>query len=377
MSDREIEPIFIATKEGRELQRIRQSFTFNLGIQVMRVLRNPLRLFTFPYELLILVRARKGTVKFTYQSKSDFLVIGIDKTGEFYSTKALEIANRLQSASAREVTLISNSHTGPIENNQIQWFRLPAARENNYSRKEWNISIERLLSTAISLSKPSKIIFFGDYLYRGVINSLEAVDECIPQFWFYSDYPDSAHLENKKYNRIRKLCIPAETVSSETSTIQQARLSNNELMFIVDLGLGNHHIYDILQTYPDPKVVAIQRESRLPSSISSTISVSEMSSIAFRKGVFFIIDESSRIVPELASLEIPGLLLIGEKIDSPILADMIADLELYGDLAVARRQNYDDLNQIIEYMVNRDTNYNAKKERDDYVVEWLNSPNKD
>ena len=377
MSDREIEPIFIATKEGRELQRIRQSFTFNLGIQVMKVLRNPLRLFTFPYDLLTLVRARKGTVKFTYQSKSDFLVIGIDKTGEFYSTKALEIANRLQSASAREVTLISNSHTGPIGNNQIQWFRLPAARENNYSRKEWNISIERLLSTAISLSKPSKIIFFGDYLYRGVINSLEAVDECIPQFWFYSDYPDSAHLENKKYNRIRKLCIPAETVSSETSTIQQARLSNNGLMFIVDLGLGNHHIYDILQTYPDPKVVAIQRESRLPSSISSTISVSEMSSIAFRKGVFFIIDESSRIVPELASLEIPGLLLIGEKIDSPILADMIADLELYGDLAVARRQNYDDVNQIIEYMVNRDTNYNTKKERDDYVVEWLNSPNKD
>ena len=377
MSDREIEPIFIATKEGRELQRIRQSFTFNLGIQVMKVLRNPLRLFTFPYDLLILVRARKGTVKFNYQPKSDFLVIGIDKTGEFYSTKALEIANRLQSASAREVTLISNSHTWPIENNQIQWFRLPAARENNYSRKEWNISIERLLSTAISLSKPSKIIFFGDYLYRGVINSLEAVDEGIPQFWFYSDYPDSAHLENKKYNRIRKLCIPAETVSSETSTISQARFSYNELMFIVDLGLGNHHIYDILQTYPDPKVVAIQRESRLPSSISSTMNVSEMSSIAFRKGVFFIIDESSRIVPELASLEIPGLLLIGEKIDSPILADMISDLELYGDLAVARRQNYDDVNQIIEYMVNRDTNYNAKKERDDYVVEWLNSPNKD
>jgi len=377
MSDREIEPIFIATKEGRELQRIRQSFTFNLGIQVMRVLRNPLRLFTFPYDLLMLVRTVKGTVKFNYQPKSDFLVIGIDKTGEYYSTQAQEIAYRLQSASAREVTLISNSHTGPIENNQIQWFRLPAARENNYSRKEWNISIERLLSTAISLSKPRKIIFFGDYLYRGVINSLEAVDDDVPQFWFYSDYPDSAHLENKKYNRIRKLCIPAETVSSETSTISQARFSYNELMFIVDLGLGNHHIYDILQTYPDPKVVAIQRESRLPSSISSTISVSEISSIAFRKGVFFIIDESSRIVPELASLEIPGLLLIGEKIDSPILADMIADLELYGDLAVARRQNYDDVNQIIEYMVNRDTNYNAKKERDDYVVEWLNSPNKD
>jgi hypothetical protein len=377
MSDREIEPIFIATKEGRELQRIRQSFTFNLGIQVMKVLRNPLRLFTFPYDLLILVRARKGIVKFNYQPKSDFLVIGIDKTGEYYSTKALEIANRLQSATAHEVTLISNSHTLAIENNQIQWFRLPAARENNYSRKEWNISIERLLSTAISLSKPSKIIFFGDYLYRGVINSLEAVDEGIPQFWFYSDYPDSAHLENKKYNRIRKMCIPAETGSSETSTIQQARFSNNELMFIVDLGLGNHHIYDILQTYPDPKIVAVQRESRLPSSISTTMNVSEMSSIAFRKRVFFIIDDSSRIVPELASLEIPGLLLIREKIDSPILADMISDLELYGDLAVARRQNYDDVNQIIEYMVNRDTNYNAKKERDDYVVKWLNSPNKD
>jgi hypothetical protein len=378
MPDKEIEPIYLATKEGRELHRIRQSFTFNLGIQVMKIFKNPLKLIVFPYHLLALIIGRKNTVKFSYQPKSDYLVIGIDKTGEFYSTKALGIAKRLQSALVNDVTLISNSQTGPKENNQIQWFRLPAARENNYSRKEWNISIERLLSTALSLCKPRKIIFFGDYLYRGIINSLEGVDEDIPQFWFFSDYPDSTHLENLKYNRIRKMCIPSESTSSQSAVSQQARFSNDDMIFVVDLDINNHHIYEILQAYPDSKIMAIQRGDRLPLSISdSTISVSEMSSITFRKGVFFIIDESSRIVPELASLEIPGLLLLGKKIDSPILAEMVSNLELYRDLVVARRLENDDIEQSISYMVTRNINHNLKRERDDYVVKWLNSTDKE
>lgn len=377
MSNREIEPIYLATKEGRELYRIRQSFTFKLGIQIMEIVKNPFKFIYLPYKLLTLVMNRKNTVEFNYQPKSDYLILGIDKTGEFYSTKALKLANRLQSSTSSEVTLISNSQEGPKENNQIQWFRLPAAREINYSRKEWNISIERLLSTAISLSKPKNIIFFGDYLYRGIINSLDEIDESIGQFWFFSDYPDSSHFLNQKHDRIRKVCIPSESFNIQPSYDKLARFYPNDLVFIVDLGINNNHIYDILQTYPNSKIIAVQRGHNLPSFISTTISVSEVGSISFRKGLFFLIDEASRIVPELPSLEIPGVLLLGQKINSPILVEMVSDLELHSDLIVVRRLDNDSIEQSINYMIRRDIDYNLKRKREDYVVKWLNSSGKE
>lgn len=377
MSNREIEPIYLATKEGRELYRIRQSFTFKLGIQIMEVVKNPFKFIYLPYKLLTLVMNRKNTVEFNYQPKSDYLILGIDKTGEFYSTKALKLANRLQSSTSSEVTLISNSQEGPKENNQIQWFRLPAAREISYSRKEWNISIERLLSTAISLSKPKNIIFFGDYLYRGIINSLDEIDESIGQFWFFSDYPDSSHFLNQKHDRIRKVCIPSESFNIQPSYDKLARFYQNDLVFIVDLGMNNNHIYDILQTYPNSKIIAVQRGHNLPSFISTTISVSEVGSISFRKGLFFLIDEASRIVPELPSLEIPGVLLLGQKINSPILVEMVSDLELHSDLIVVRRLDNDSIEQSINYMIRRDIDYNLNRKREDYVVKWLNSSGKE
>ena len=93
--------------------------------------------------------------------------------------------------------------------------------------------------------------------------------------------------------------------------------------------------------------------------------------------MFFLIDEASRIVPELPSLEIPGVLLLGQKINSPILVEMVSDLELHSDLIVVRRLDNDSIEQSINYMIRRDIDYNLKRKREDYVVKWLNSSGKE
>lgn len=373
MPTKKIEDIYISTREGRELHRIRQSFTFNLGIQMVQIIKNPLNLILFPYRLFQLLLGGKKPLDLRYEPYSDYLIIGVDKTGEFYSRKALKLAERLQSTSSTEVTLISNSQSGPLEDNQIQWFRLPAARENNFSRKQWNITIERMLSTAIALSRPQKIIFFGDYLYRGIINSLEDVDESVIQLWFYSEYPDASHLENKKYSRIEKVCVPSNTPIPRTSDEIIGRYSRTGPTFIVDLKKSNQHIFDILQAHPDSKILAIQRKDRLPQGISSTINMTEIVSLPFIEGVFLIVDESSKIMPELASIQLPCVLFLGERINSPVIAEMVSDLELYKDLVVSRRSDIDSIEQSIDYLTSRDIDYNLKKGRDDYVIKWLGS----
>lgn len=370
----DVEMIYIATKEGRELHRIRNSVTFRVGITMMSVLKNPLKFLISPYHLYKIFKMRNQTIAYHFEPKTDCLVIGVDKTGEFYSTQALNIANRLQQGSANEVTLISNSQHGPKENSLIQWFRLPAARENNYSRKEWNITVERILSTAISLSKPRKIIFFGDYLYRGVINSLEILDEKVEQYWFFSDYPNSKHLDTMKYPRISKICIPSEMpLAFRTKPMKNVINSEKALTFIIDLSSHSNLVMNVLKKYAEAEFIGIQRTQRLHPDITSTMSVSDVCTLSHHQDVYFIIDETSRLVPELSVIEIPGVLLLNHKIESPILGQMVSDLELYGELIVARRVTSLDLEQTTDYMINRVTNTNLRHKEDDYVVKWMNA----
>ena len=137
----ELDPIHLATNEGRELNRIRNSLTFNLGLMIVSLLKNPLKIVLLPYLLIKLLQKSRKSSKYTYEPVTDFLVIGLDKTGEYYSNKALDLVNRLQKATNSQVTLISNAQTGPISESLIQWFRLPAARANNYTEEQHSRTI--------------------------------------------------------------------------------------------------------------------------------------------------------------------------------------------------------------------------------------------
>ena len=75
----------------------------------------------------------------------------------------------------------------------------------------------------------------------------------------------------------------------------------------------------------------------------------------------------------LASIQLPCVLFLGERINSPVIAEMVSDLELYKDLVVSRRSDIDSIEQSIDYLTSRDIDYNLKKGRDDYVIKWLGS----
>ena len=127
--------------------------------EVMKLIKNPFRLFLAPIIFIDVLKKRKMKHLFDYLPESRFLIIGVDKTGEFYSQEAKKLAIILQNSGINGITLVNNSSEMNVRGHQIQWFRIPAARENNYSRKEWNIIAERLLSSAIAVTKPQHIIF--------------------------------------------------------------------------------------------------------------------------------------------------------------------------------------------------------------------------
>jgi len=69
----------------------------------------------------------------------------------------------------------------------------------------------------------------------------------------------------------------------------------------------------------------------------------------------------------------PGILLIGSKVESPVLRAMIDDLELHHGLVVVRRSQQVDLIESIRYLMNRDFVFAEKSPIDDYTVNWLQS----
>ena len=374
----ELDPIFLATNEGRELHRIRDSLTFGLGVIIISILKNPLRIVLFPYLLMKLFAQAGKSSGYTFEPETDFLVIGLDKTGEYYSNRALDLVNRLQKATNDPVTLVSNAQNGPGSESLIQWFRIPAARANNYTRKEWNTTVERIVSTAICLGKPRKIIFVGEYLYRGVINSLQPLDSGIQQYWFFNDYPDANHLDNTKFQRIRKICIPSESkVTPYPKSITKTEATKNKITFIVDVNSHIDSVMKVLESFPQKEIIGVRRGERLPKLITKTMSYTEMSSLRHEENLFFVIDETSRIVPDLSAVDIPGVLLIEGQIESPIISEMIPHLELYFGLIVARRLNPLDLEETVQYMVSRGRNYDLELRKDDYLIRWMNSEDRD
>lgn len=374
----ELDAIFLATNEGRELYRIRNSLTFRLGVILISLLKNPLKIVILPYFLVKLLTQTGRSSKHTYEPETDFLVIGLDKTGEYYSNKALDLVNRLQKVTNNQVTLVSNAQTGPSSESLTQWFRVPAARANNYSRKEWNTTVERIVSTAICLGKPRKIIFVGEYLYRGIINSLEPLDSRIQQYWFFNEYPDAKHLDNSKFQRIRKFCIPSESkVTTHSKSRIKTKVTKNKITFIVDVSHHIDSVMEVLESFPEKEIIGVRRGERLSKIIPNTMSYAEISSLNYEENLFFIIDETSRIIPELSAVNIPGVLLLKGQIKSPIISEMIPHLELYFGLIVARRLNLLDLKETVQYMVSRPRNFQLERKKDDYLIRWINAEDRD
>lgn len=374
MTDKQqIESIYLSTKEGRELHRIRQSFTFNLGLEVMKLIKNPFRLFLAPIIFINVLKKRKMKHLFDYLPESRFLIIGVDKTGEFYSQEAKKLAIILQNSGINGITLVNNSSEMNVRDHQIQWFRIPAARENNYSRKEWNIIAERLLSSAIAVTKPQHIIFLGDYLYRGIINSLEGLPKNISTMWLYSDYPNSDHLNNDKFSQMAKICVPSQRTSIKSNTNKFLNESNDSqsVTFIIDIAAKSHFLFEHISQIANTRIIAVQREDILPSLVSRTVKISELIGMPYTKRTFLLIDDSSRLVPELPSIEIPSMLLKQQSIESPVLTEMLTDMEMHHDLVIVRRTGIEDIKQSIDYLISRNTNPNLRYTKENYTVEWL------
>jgi hypothetical protein len=377
--------IISATREARELFRIRNSFTFNLGIELVRSVKNPLLLPILPFRIIRLFFAKRTMPNSNFSSdRTGFLIIGIDRTGDYHSSQAELIAGLISDSNLGDVTLVNNSVTPSSNLSAVEWYRIPPVRERNKSRKEWNIMAERVLSTATSISSPLQIIYFGDYLYRGVVDALSPLtDTRVGMSWFHSKIGTLKKLDNKKFPKMVPIQFPKFSISSPTSKSIHRILRRSELedLILVDVSPKNESLLmPLIENKEGKLLVAVQREHALPSGIDFVVRMDEIIGCQLEGNIRVVVDDYSPLLSSLPTIQASTLLFRTGNTLSPIIDMMIRQLELKGTLVVVRRKNSEDLRQGLHYFSELQTYSKANRgvmfspgfsSLTDYVLYWL------
>lgn len=379
--------IIHATKEARELYRIRSSFTFNLGIQIIRSIKNPFLIFLLPFRIIYLLFFKKPQpFIFEENTHPGILIIGIDRIGDYFSLQAQSLSEIISESNLGEVSLFNNSSKPPTNLEQIEWYRLPAVREKNKSRREWNIMIERSLSSVISISCPKHVIFFGDYLYRGVVDALKPLESSIPITWFLINSINRKSISTDKLSKINAISLPefSYITHSPQSIHRILRRPESEQIILIDIDPNNTLLLDSIMKFRDNNLItAVQREYSLPKGIDLVVRMKEVVGVQLEGNIILVLDDHSPLLPSLAVLNVPCFLLRTGTQLSPIINEMIRDLELKGSLVVVRRNTSYDILQSLKYLTAMppaqlrlvsSENLNVLKPTN-YVLKWLEKSN--
>ncbi|MDA0715039.1 MAG: hypothetical protein O3A74_00550, partial [archaeon] len=170
--------------QDMELRRIRSSFSFRLGVMIVEMLKNPLRLFILPWSLFkLLFYTEKDYISEQTIDSNSIVLVGIDKSGAFYFEFIQRLLQQFQNSSQKYKISILSTGSEIIEETKEECihYRIPSPRTIHSSYKDWNVVCERLLGTIIKITDASKVIFIGDYLYTGIINSM---NQCAPDTQF-------------------------------------------------------------------------------------------------------------------------------------------------------------------------------------------------
>jgi hypothetical protein len=380
-----ISNLLVATKEARELHRIRNSFTFRFGIEIIRAIKFPPLLLILPYTIIrLLFGGKKSEYSLEANESDGVVIIGVDRIEEFYSSNARILAEIIsEDGGFGRVTLVNNENQPPSDK-MINWFRIPAARSLHSERKVWNIIAERVISSAINITPPTNIIFFGDYLYRGIVDALFSSPEETRHLWFLVKESDGKDISLDNYPDVKRIHVtPFLNTAPQTQSIHKLlRIPDKEKIMLVDIDRNNFSYLPPLDEIDNvDHVVGIQRDKKLPPEIKLAIRLSDVDRMMLEGEFFSVIDESSPLISSLCLGGNLTILLRNGRNLSEMEEMMVSDMELSGALVVLRRLDQLELihalNHIDKYQMQikerklQYVNPNRVTGKSNYIVEWL------
>ena len=174
-------------KASRELDRIRNSFSFRIGTIIAKCIKFPPLLILLPFWLTFfcakytlerlgrLPLNRINSEKIILNPKRCVVLFPTNGVGLGHFTRLFAIARQIRKKDPDVeivfVTTMSALHL--VEKEGFASYHLPGRYMfNEMTAAEWNAITEEILGTVFEIHRPSIFVFDGAYPYRGMLNSI-------------------------------------------------------------------------------------------------------------------------------------------------------------------------------------------------------------
>ena len=175
-------------KTARELDRIRNSFSFRCGQIIAKCLRFPPFLLLLPFWLFgfcfvyVLERLwrrpahRVNSGRSIQNPKRCMVFFPTNGVGLGHFTRLFAVAKRVreQDPDVEIVFVTTMAALHLLESEGIPSYHLPGSYMfNDMTSAEWNAITEELLATVFEIHRPSVFVFDGAFTYRGMLNAIK------------------------------------------------------------------------------------------------------------------------------------------------------------------------------------------------------------
>jgi len=205
MKNDDFEAATLATREARELSRIRNSMSFKLGVIMTNLVKKPWRIPLLPLDL---IRIYTKKTELEQLGNDGILIVGIDTKGYYHA----KLAHRLH----LEINSFENLHfiTTPNDENLLENHTIiPGPRDMKMKNpKGWNLMVERYVSSYIVNNSIGKVILVSDYPFKGILDviiSTESVGGC----WIKTTLPHELEKQTNHAQSVFDLVIDSDKIA--------------------------------------------------------------------------------------------------------------------------------------------------------------------
>ena len=340
-----------ATHEAKELQRIRNSFSFKAVNIFYSVIRNPLKIPLLPFFVARELFSKKSK-KVVHQQELDansLVIVGIDSRGAKWSERSLKLALELQrfDTGLRITVLTTGDEIMNDRVGKLLHFRIPRPRSIDSSRKDWNLTCQRLLSMIIHLQESTTVVYLGDYLYSGIRHSLNSGPTGIQLHWINSG-SNQIGLDQVLVKNSTSVFEEFQSSSEEQLELSKVTMQDQlnlrlDRTILVHLQVTSSGL-DLWESTLEKGIISSKYSSEVVTSsdkkfgyLSETIELPRHIDPFSTPGFHFrIIDDHPESIVRINNDGIPSLILRTERVLDKVSLKVLEELERHGGAIVLR-----------------------------------------
>ena len=383
-------------KLRNELTRIRNTYSFNLGLLITESLfRKPWKIILFPYLFVKMnlqyiknKASQKAPKNIDYKSTFNdncLLIFVASEGGMAACERAKELAdNWLEKYEHHLVIVTSNTGLIGFNKNNVSLYTLPDPKsKDTISTREWNKSCENTLFRAIYTHLPSRFIFDGPYPYRGVVNAIDAANG-LKSIWIHSERTNKETIQKRvsHFTEIKKLSYESEKSPQHEVKKRNYHALTNKILLATEYGYHETNkkspnlILKYISNYDGVQLIGTRFSvdenyaNQFTQLLDNVIDNPELKNLQAA-----IVSDNFDLIARLHSLMIPTLCILHKNTSNEV-KEMIVKLSKSGSIFVTDWNSKSEIKLYIEALLNREWNLSISqrgsiKSTYDYLIDFI------